>query len=177
MIRTERRPPGLPSGRLNQFVLAGLTLLFLYQLYWAVTLNFFAADVWAGGDYLIDRFGHINVADIAFRFVLLAALLALSDFRRKYRLMMLGVVVAWLGTAVGGGTWRWFGHVYFGGMGMNLHLFSEFPWRWAVIGSSVLACTATLIFILALLNGEHVDALLQDWRSYLFRKLKQMEEA
>lgn len=177
MTGMEKGRRGLPPDRLNRLVLVGLTLLFFYQLYRAVTLNFFAADIWNGGDYLIDRFGAVKTTNIIFQFVLLVVLFVLPDFRRKYRLMLLGVVAAWLGTAVGGGIWRWYVYVYNGAVGMHTYLFSEFPWRWAVIGSSVLACASTLIFILALLTGERIDGLLQDVIGYLPRKLQQMEEA
>lgn len=176
MITRERRPAGLPPGNLNRLVLAGVGLLFLYQLYQAIMVNFFASDAWDGGGYLIDKFGHVSVADIIFRLVLLLILLTLADFQRKYRLIMLGCDMAWLGTAVGGGGWRWFLHLYGRDMGQNLQLFSEFPWRWVVIGSTTLACISTLCFILAFLMGEHVDALLQDWVGYLPRKWETLEK-
>ncbi|MCA9958060.1 MAG: hypothetical protein KC443_03445 [Anaerolineales bacterium] len=54
--------------------------------------------------------------------------------------------------------------------GPNRQVFNEFPWRWAVIGSSTLTCVATLFCILALLSGEHADALLQDWTGCVSRK-------
>lgn len=120
--------------------------------------------------YLIDKFGHVSVADIIFRLVMLLALLALSDFRRKYRFVMAGCVASWLATAVGAGARRYFLYLYGLKTGLNWRLFSEFPWRWAVIGSATLAGFATLLFILALLTGEHVDALLRDWTGYLPRK-------
>lgn len=161
---------GKRNSYLNKVLLVGVIVLFLFQLVTFVRLLFFREGIWEGGDYMIDKFGHTSLADIISSFVIPLFLLALVRFWRKHKLVVGACVLLWLKTAVGGGTWRYY-HFQYDNVGQNLFVFDQYPWLLAVIGSSALGCLAMLLFLLALIQGETVQVVLDDLFGFLSRKL------
>jgi hypothetical protein len=160
----------ISNSYLNKVILVGVIVLLLVQLVSLGRLLFFRENIWAGGDYMIDKFGHTSLADIIFSFVILLFLLALVRFWRKHRLVVAACVLLWLRTAVGGGMWRYYLSIH-DNVGQNLFVFDQYPWLLAVIGSSALGCLATFLFLVALIQGETLQALLEDWMNYLPQKV------
>ncbi len=157
---------------LDKLILIGLMVLFMFQLVTLIRLLFFRESIWVGGDYMVDKFGHTSLSDIIFSFVLLLFLLSLVKFWRKHKLVVAACALLWLRTAVGGGVWRYYLHTNSAvSVGQNLLVFDQYPWVLGVIGSSALGCLATLFFLVALIQGETLRALLDDWIGYLPREL------